>query len=65
MLHIFDNVPIKKGWDQFRDPIVLDIGLEHFWNIFFADDAKYATDTFLEQKDENNHVKSMSNWHAP
>jgi hypothetical protein len=56
MMHIFDDVPIWDGWDNFRDPVVLDVSLEHFWNIFFSSEAKYATDVFLEQKDVNNHV---------
>ena len=41
------------------------MSLEEFWDIFFSDDAPYATDTFLEQKDINNHIKSISEWHAP
>jgi hypothetical protein len=65
MMHIFDDVPIVEGWDNFRPAIVLDVSLEHFWDIFFADGAPYATDTFLEQKDVNNHIKSMNEWHVP
>jgi hypothetical protein len=65
MMAIFDSEPLMEGWEQFRPPIVLETGLEHFWNIFFDDDAPYATDTFLEQKDVNNHIKSMNEWHVP
>lgn len=64
-MRLFDDIPIREGWDNFRDPIILDCSLEHFWDIFFADGAPYATDTFLEQKDVNNHIKSMGEWHVP
>jgi hypothetical protein len=57
LFRIFDNVPVDSDWDQLRkDPVVLDISLEEFWDIYFSDDAQFATDTFLKEKDVNNHI---------